>query len=245
MGNLDFLDLCVHSNPHRRKEELVGIVWAIWKKRCELTHMNCSAKAKTKQLSCKHVDWALHMIDEYRRVCSRKGTHKIDSRWTKIVEASRQNNHDLIVMCDASFYPNDGRAAAGIIILDSNGTLVDWKSSRIHNCSNPLEAELEAILLGLKMVDVWQERKISILVDCSEAIAALNESNIILSRGGYTLKLIKGRLRSFEKWEAVHINRELNEAAHFLAKCAMTSTGSRDWISSMVLEIVRNLKSLP
>lgn len=142
MGTLEFLDLCLHLNSHRQKEDLVGIAWAIWKKRCELIHMDCSVQSSPKEISCKHVVWAINMIDEYRRVCTRKGAHRTIHGWANIIKDTRRKGYNRIIMCDASFLSNNGKAGAGIVFVDGKGTLVDWRFSELQTCSNSLRQNL-------------------------------------------------------------------------------------------------------
>lgn len=240
---IEFLELCFLLNDHRPREEVAGMAWAIWKRRCEITHIEDSIKKGPYEISGKQVRWVFHMLGEYKRVCSGNGHQGIDRKWTSIVgEANRIGLH-RILMCDASFHQNSGRAGAGVVFLDDKGQVLDWSFTRLQKCANVLEAELKAVLFGLQLANKEKMNSLLIISDSKDTISALIDKPNFLSRGGYTLELISRELETLDKWRAIHVSRILNEAAHFLAKCAKTPIGPRDWINSKVIDFIQNLGS--
>jgi ribonuclease HI len=74
---------------------------------------------------------------------------------------------------DASYVMADGSAGTGMILRDSNGTAIFAACRTLFHCFDPLEAELEACVEGLRLALQWSSEPIELESDCLEAITLL------------------------------------------------------------------------
>lgn len=221
----------------------MAVAWAVWKKRCELLHKDNPQASLMKPLSHFAVEWALKMIDEYQQACVRESHKAFTSTNSGLVKVIREIGARLVVFSDASFNEENGSFSTGTVVTDDQGNLIVFKSGAIGRADSPLEAEVNALLEGIKMAREVGIEKALFLSDCFEAVKAINEKDMFWSRGGYTLELIREELRNFKVWKVLHLKREHNEAAHFLASVAFSPTGSPDWISNRVNSWIQELRS--
>ncbi|GJN13422.1 hypothetical protein PR202_gb00121 [Eleusine coracana subsp. coracana] len=65
-----------------------------------------------------------------------------------------------------AFEAESGDASGGIIIRDSQGHAVLSAWQPVHRCSNAMEAEAEACLLGILLANEWVRKPAVIESDC-------------------------------------------------------------------------------
>lgn len=244
VNTIDYLEHLFHLNWSWPKENLVAIAWAIWKKRCEILHNDTARNKPVKPLNHYNVEWALRMVEEYQQACSKELGEPSANTQRGLSRAIKLMGPGLLVFSDASFNIENGDFSTGVVVTNERGKLLDFRLGQKGKAESPLEAEIVAMLEGVKAAKELGGSKILILSDCFEAVKAVNENESFWSRGGYTLKLINKELLLFKEWKCLHLRREFNEAAHFLASAASSPTDSPDWVSNRVNLWIRELGSL-
>lgn len=91
--------------------------------------------------------------------------------------ASRRKGRDVI--CNT-----------GAVIIDEKGNLQKYCRGRAVKVDSPIEAELVAILRGIKEIETGRGKRVIIFLDCSEAVLAIKNKEVLWNRGGYTLDSI-------------------------------------------------------
>lgn len=181
VNTIDFLQDLFHINPAWSREYIVAVAWAVWKKRCELLHKDNPQASLMKPLSHFAVEWALKMIDEYQQACVRESHKAFTSTNSGLVKVIREIGARLVVFSDASFNEENGSFSTGTVVTDDQGNLIVFKSGAIGRADSPLEAEVNALLEGIKMAREVGIEKALFLSDCFEAVKAINEKDILES----------------------------------------------------------------
>jgi ribonuclease HI len=73
---------------------------------------------------------------------------------------------------DGSF-DDEGRAGTGMVLLDSNGTVIFSACRVLFNCNDALETEFSALMEGLALAQEQSELPIIIQSDCASVLTAL------------------------------------------------------------------------
>lgn len=242
MLNIDFVEQLFHLNPSWLAEQLMTVIWATWKKRCEALHRDEDSTKMSGQTSFKSVEWALHMVEEYKQACD-KSTAPFTYENNVIPAAVVRNmGSGLLIFTDASYNPDNGSYKMGVVVTNEKGRLLERKTGELGTLDSPLEAEIMAIHEGIKQSRRSVGRRCIIFTDCLEAANAINDGEEFWNRGGYTLESIREELRHFASWKIFHIGRDLNEAAHLTALLAFAPTDSPNWISFKVSNWLQKLQ---
>lgn len=185
---IDFLEGILQNNTHTKGEMIVALAWGIWKKRCEIIHSSDINKKGNLKITLSKVHWAIAMIEEYERL-----RYEMDFKEKKnpLTFFNSEDQDTLVVFTDTSYLHGDDSSSFGVIILDGNGELMDVFKGSLGPMESPLDAELTTIAQGMSRAKGKRRKRILMLSDCKEAIAAVNDNEKLLNRSGYMLNWIK------------------------------------------------------
>lgn len=181
------------------------------------------------------------MVEEYKEVRSRVSKSSMINP-LKCVKDFCANNPDFnLVFTDASFDPDNGRSACGLVQMSEKGDLLNFKAISLGILDLALEAKLIAIKVGLEEARKGGAKRVGIFSNCLEVVKAINEKDQLWCRGGYTLNIIQKELLSSTDCYFSHILREYNSIAHLLARLGSSPADLPDWIGNKVNEWVQDL----
>ena len=104
---------------------------------------------------------------------------------------------------------------------DSSGSVILSACTPLYNCQDAEEAEARAALWGLKLLANRSQGNVILELDCSNAVAALQENNQDMSRLWTVYQEAKALFRNFNECSIRHAKRETNRVANYLAKLAL------------------------
>ncbi|XP_059436227.1 uncharacterized protein LOC132169166 [Corylus avellana] len=121
------------------------------------------------------------------------------------------------------------RMGIGVVIRGENGQVIAAMSKTTLGLLEPTMGEAlaayHAVCLGrnLGMQNIYLEG------DAKQVVEAINSQTSTWSRFGHLIDDTRGILRSFSSWRCNFVYRNANEAAHRLAKAAITDISDRIW----------------
>ncbi|KAL3633790.1 hypothetical protein CASFOL_022552 [Castilleja foliolosa] len=116
---------------------------------------------------------------------------------------------------DSSF--KDGAATAGIIIRNSNGSII-FASTAKSLCLDSFAAECLALLHACKTLEKLKIKQATLETDSLNAATLINDtSHNYFWSAGPTIELIKRTWTNWPSWRFKFIPRHCNRAAHALA----------------------------
>lgn len=240
---VDFIGHVIHLNRECPQETIAAIAWGIWKKRCELLHMDENRVRKTRPLNSQQISWAVTMAEEYKNLIKKSSTDKERNSWGVIRELIAKNMATLLLFTDASFDAITGSSACGIVLLSPDCQLLSFKTISLGILDSTLEAELIAIKMGILEAKQLLSSKIVVCSDSLDAINLIKNKGELRCWGGYTLNTILRELRAFKYCSFIHICRDTNTVAHTLAKQSRTPANLPDWFSIEVTKWALELRS--
>ncbi|KAE8804515.1 autophagy-related protein 7 [Hordeum vulgare] len=92
---------------------------------------------------------------------------------------------------DGSYRASDGSAGSGMILRTRTGEVVFAAYRKLFHCNDALEAELQALLEGIKLTTKHSEAPIMIQSDCVVAINAIKDTSLDNSAYGHMIEEIK------------------------------------------------------
>lgn len=177
---LDFLPFIFHSNTLASKEITVAAMWGIWHKRCEVLHNEKKGyKMSTQPLSLQCIHCATSMVEEFKKFKEKTSNPAKSSMVKSLKRFVNANPNAILVFTNASFFPDSGRSACRLILVNGRGEILGFKSVALGVLESSLEAEFIAINLGLREAALWKAPKLGIFSDCLEAIKAINEKETL------------------------------------------------------------------
>lgn len=239
--SIDFLEELIYRNRSVTMESILVIAWGIWKKRCEIIHGSQNVAKGKNDISFASVKWALNMVEEFKLASSKM---KVKCDLTQVQKLIKQAGDIWIVFTDASFNIEKGASAYGAVVSDANSCLIMNDSGYLGIMDSPLEAEIEAIAMGVRMMDIKAKLRVLFLTDCKEAISVIKGEETLANQSGYTLEKIQQVRKKYKNWTFRYIPREYNCAAHYLAKTMHSPVDSPDWINSRVKDSLQDVWSL-
>jgi ribonuclease HI len=129
---------------------------------------------------------------------------------------------------DGSF-DEEGRAGTGMVLRDSNGSVIFSAHRCLQHCNDVMEAEVSAVMEGLALAHMWSEEPIIIQTDCALVVSAVREDNRNKSVYGHLFEEVK-RLISLREASCVKITRDQNRVAHSLANLGRTGGSTDCWV---------------
>lgn len=119
---------------------------------------------------------------------------------------------------DGSVLQNPVRSSFGGILRGEDGEWVAGFSGKLGAATITL-AELIALREGLKLAATLSVVKLQIESDSQTAVQLVKGGDVELHPYGQVVSDCRSLMHSFERVELLHIHREANNAADFLAKC--------------------------
>jgi ribonuclease HI len=122
---------------------------------------------------------------------------------------------------DAGFCHLIGQASTGIVVRDSNGSMLlsAWRSIRHGGGAD--QAEAEACLQGIRLVTEWIKQPVCVESDCANLIQAISQKEEDRSRWAGIIKEIQATGDILPGCRFSHIKREANQVAHELCQRAL------------------------
>ena len=127
------------------------------------------------------------------------------------------------------FDPTDGSAGSGMILRDMTGTVIFASYRKLFHCNEALEAELQAMMEGLKLAIEHSQATIVLQSDCAVALKMLGDGSLDRSAYGHLVSEIKSFLND-RVVIPVKILREQNRVAHCLANFGRCGDSTACWL---------------
>jgi hypothetical protein len=131
----------------------------------------------------------------------------------------------VLINYDATIFESDGGMCIGVVTRNHLG-------SCLVACRQHVEGAVTRIWEGLALkhavlmaIDEGFD-KVIFVSDCLSLVQRLNSSTMHMSDIGILVDGIKLRMMDFLMVSVIHVKRQLNEAAHILAKTCLSSLSS-------------------
>jgi hypothetical protein len=115
---------------------------------------------------------------------------------------------------------------AGIVARDHTGDCVFACRHQLHGLRPPEEAEALALRRAVLLAQEEGFDQVIFASDCLSLVQRLNSSRMDRSSAGILVHGIKTMTNSFTSISFIHVKRNLNEAAHILAKSCLSVSSS-------------------
>uniref|UniRef100_A0ACD5WE24 Uncharacterized protein n=2 Tax=Avena sativa TaxID=4498 RepID=A0ACD5WE24_AVESA len=229
------------------------ILWRIWHCHNEITHEKVPPPFEvSKRFLCSYVEFLLmfkqcpqadavkgkgvvNLQPGARRDDQRVGA-KEKQKWTPPAVGRVKLN------TDGSFIQSTGEACAGMILRIHLGEVLFVACRSLQSCSSALEAELSACEEGIKVALNWSMEPITLEMDCSVALAMIQDKKMDSSRLVHQVLSIQECLEERDI-QIMKIDRSQNEASHILANFGRSSNRTQFWIGNCP-NVVQNCVSL-
>lgn len=133
---------------------------------------------------------------------------------------------------DAALDLTSKRMGVGVIVRDSTGTVQAALCSIVPYITDPTVAEGVALWRAVLLCSDMAIPRVHLEGDSQIIVNALLREGPCWSRYGYLLEAARHRLHGFQEWCVTHTRRDANEAAHRLAKRALTHSLNFVWQGS-------------
>lgn len=141
---------------------------------------------------------------------------------------------------DGSFNVTDGSDGSGMISRNATGGVIFAAYRKLFQCNDALEAELHAILEGIKLTVEHSNSTIMVQSDCVVVLKAISDASLDRSAYGHMIQEIKFLL-SDRVFIPVKVSRDQNRAADCLANFGRCGDSTSCWLgqaSSCVSDLV-------
>ena len=217
-------------------------VWKIWNNRNAFKH-----EGKCRQP--KLIAGEAHI---YTQECRQTITPSVRSPGPPKAQWRPSRDRWYKVNVDGTVFSDSGSCGVGVVIRNVKLQLMGALIKRIHLPLGPLEAEAKAFEEGIVLANDLSLKEIIIEGDAQQMVKAFTDAGPPPS---LISKVIEGAnlwLQHFQSWEASHVGRNGNMAAHLLAKYAKCVDDCIIWVedtppivSKQVLKDVTNLDCCP
>ncbi|GJN34978.1 hypothetical protein PR202_gb23697 [Eleusine coracana subsp. coracana] len=123
----------------------------------------------------------------------------------------------------------DALASAGIVIRDSQGHAVLSTWQPVRQCSEAMEAEAEACLVGIQLAVEWVRKPAVVESDCWELIRLLQGDQKTWAAWSTLILEVKAACQLLPEVKYSRVKRQSNSVAHTLAKLAQIKKQSAVW----------------
>ncbi|OMO88292.1 reverse transcriptase [Corchorus capsularis] len=127
----------------------------------------------------------------------------------------------LKINSDASCCAARGEAGLGVVIRNSNGEVVVSGSRKLYFVSDPLYAEVHAILFGFELALEYGVDDCMFESDSLSAITEIKKHGLSFWEGGVLIDEIRDLATLFDKCTFHFVNREANDLAHRIASLGL------------------------
>ena len=206
-------------NKIRLAELILTGGWYIWWERRKLTH------GETIQNPTKAALSIATLTTNYQRSAKHtRATKKKQVGW------KRPPEDELLLNFDASYKPESSTGSSGAIIRDHTGAFVAAKVNYFENVANAAAVEVVALREGLLLAQMMGCNRIRIQSDCSEVVETMIQGGVSATISAPIYEQCNLLWLDFAAISCEHCNREANVVAHELAREAMKSKLSCNWI---------------
>ena len=195
------------------------LIWRIWKARNNAVFNKFRESPSNTVLSAKAEtqDWLNATQSQKKATPHTRQTTENNTKW--------RNPPATYVKCnfDAGFDVQNLETTGGWIIRIQCGTPISWGSMKLVHTSNPLEAEIKALLAALQQTWIRGYTQVLMEGDCQTLINLVNGSSSHSSLANH-LEDIRFWANKFASIEFGFIRRKGNKLAHVLAKYGCTDS---------------------
>lgn len=133
------------------------------------------------------------------------------------------------VFCDASYSEQSKKAAIGVIVLSSDGSVVSHKSNSIHVCNNSFEAEFSAVDFAVRKIP--KGSNVTVFSDCSGVVDLINKRDALKKsvRKKYT-KFLKSIGKTISLMDNFHIDFLADNSDNMMRVCHILAKEKRKLI---------------
>lgn len=149
---------------------------------------------------------------------------KVQERWRKPSEGWMKLN------VDGSFSAAEENGGTGMILRNSNGSIIFSSCKSLAKCSNALEAELITLADGLVLAIQWTFLPVMVETDSLVALQLIQAQAKDLSPLFHVVQEIKRLMVGDREVLVQKIHRSQNQASHVLANIARSTQLSQFWI---------------
>jgi hypothetical protein len=235
------------SCPEEQRAPLLMTLWRIWHAHNEMTHGKpCPSIEGSRRFFISYLK-TLALIKQYPEGDIVKGKMVMEeyqvpkkrdtmaAAGSGIRRAWQPPGHGTGKLNVDGAY-KDGVAGAGMVLRDENGVVIFSACRALDNCRDAVDAELAAIVEGLKLALHWSNLHFTIETDCAEVAALIMEQTPNTSVFAFTISTVRELLRERES-SLVMISREVNGLAHELAKIGRVQRTTEFWLSGFPQEV--------
>jgi len=144
---------------------------------------------------------------------------------------------------DASYNQDRGIGSTGAVIRDSSGSFIAAAARFIEHVQDAPMAEAMALREGLLLVQQIGCSRLMIQSDCLEVVETMKQDGISATASAPVYDECVQLWQDFVSISIEHCNREVNKVAHEVARLAMASKLSCNWVDelpSFILEALVN-----
>ena len=207
--------------------------WYMWWECRKLTH------AETVQKPAISVVAIAMLASNYQSAA--KKTTKVRMGWTKPPE------NYLMLNVDASYNQERSTGSTGAVIRDSNGQFIAAAARYFEHVLDAPMAEALALREGLGLASQIGCNRLMVQTDCMEVVEIMKQQGMFATASGPIYEECVQGWQDFVSISIDHVHREANTLAHEIAREAMVSKSSCNWVDeppSIILEALVNDVSL-
>jgi hypothetical protein len=227
----DWLLMLLSSVQKEVKARILLLLWRSWHLRNDIIHGKGLATVKGSAEFLVSYASSLKICNDIG------GQEPSDKRkevvWEGVVNLSKPEAHHEVkepqcwgpppegwvkLNTDAGFCHLIGQASTGIVVRDSNGSMLlsAWRSIRHGGGAD--QAEAEACLQGIRLVTEWIKQPVCVESDCANLIQAISQKEEDRSRWAGIIKEIQATGDILPGCRFSNIKREANQVAHELCQ---------------------------
>jgi hypothetical protein len=124
----------------------------------------------------------------------------------------------VLINSDAALFEDTKSMGAGVVIRDHRGQCIGACRQHLQGFSSPEFAEPLALLRAVSLAREKELDKVIFATDCLSLVQRLHSSTLDRSQVGILVGEIKSLFCAFTEVSFVHVKRNLNGAAHYLAQ---------------------------
>lgn len=177
------------------------------------------------------MNWMItHQLNEIRFQPSCSTTNPPVLKWTAPLPDWIKINTDAALN-------QSGRIGLAAIARDHTRMVISAEINCVYGPLNAFFAESAAALMGTRLLQGGKYDNIILESDALQVVQALHSTTLGRSEAAMLIQDIKRLLPSFKRWQITHTMRQGNQAAHYMAKDALRTTGNTRWTSSLLITL--------
>ncbi|KAL9691627.1 hypothetical protein QQ045_012052 [Rhodiola kirilowii] len=200
-----WLWLCAKQCKEDQFGTLLMALWLVWRNRNEIIHGKEGKRIEEVKIRLSS------LVKEVRY-------GKEDLFWWNVQQVAN-GQQDTVIMCDGSFDETTKNAGAGAILIEE-GRVQEVRARFFDKACSMLQAECQAILLGLQLARESNRQKVKLFTDSREALWAIIAGSWKPEAFVKELKDCIGVLDEHRGWRLGGIDRAANSQADWLARKA-------------------------